>query len=108
MRTILQPAIRLMESRAAVIATEEAGHIFQSSAGAGLDGSFTNLTAAEDGSKDWPAIARETKNVEMPHQGENLDFSFLIVNSKEGNKQLFVDLGKCVFKPLWDATKFKN
>ncbi|NXQ44983.1 PRIPO protein, partial [Catharus fuscescens] len=92
-RTILQPAIRLMESRAAVIATEEAGHIFQCSAGAGLDGSLPNLTAGEDGSKDWPAIACEKKDVEMPHQGENLDFSFLIVNSKEGNKQLFVDLG---------------
>ncbi|NXM80344.1 PRIPO protein, partial [Oenanthe oenanthe] len=93
-RTILQPAIRLMESRAAVIPAEEAGHVFQCSAGAGLDGSLTNLTAGEDGSKDWPAIAHETKDMEMPHQGENLDFSFLIVNNKEGNKQLFVDLGK--------------
>ncbi|NWY70816.1 PRIPO protein, partial [Erithacus rubecula] len=93
-RTILQPAIRLMESRAAVIPAEEAGHVFQCSAGAGLDGSLTNLTAGKDGSKDWPAIAHETKDMEMPHQGENLDFSFLIVNNKEGNKQLFVDLGK--------------
>ncbi|NXS20192.1 PRIPO protein, partial [Mystacornis crossleyi] len=67
------------------------------SAGVGLDGSLTNLTAAEDASKDWPAIAHETKDVEMSHQGENLDFSFLIVNNKEGNKQLFVDLGKYKF-----------
>lgn len=94
MRTILQPAIRLMESRAAVIPTEEAGHVFQCSAGAGLDGSLTNLTAVEDDSKDWPAIAHETKDMEMPHQEENVDFSFLLVNDKEGNKQLFVDLGK--------------
>ncbi|NXQ65269.1 PRIPO protein, partial [Quiscalus mexicanus] len=92
-RTILQPAIRLMQSRAAVIPTEEAGNVFQCSAGAGLDGSLTNLPAVEDDSKDRPAIAHETKDVEMPHQGENLDFSFLIVNDKEGNKQLFVDLG---------------
>ncbi|XP_014114826.1 PREDICTED: DNA-directed primase/polymerase protein isoform X1 [Pseudopodoces humilis] len=49
--------------------------------------------AVEDDSKDWPAAAHETKDMEMPHQGENLDFSFLIVNNKEGNKQLFVDLG---------------
>ncbi|NXV07786.1 PRIPO protein, partial [Cettia cetti] len=96
-RTILQPAIRLMESRAAVIPTEEAGHVFQCSAGAGLDGSLTNLTAVEDDSKDWPAIAHETKDMEMPHQEENVDFSFLIVNDKEGNKQLFVDLGKYKF-----------
>lgn len=94
MRTILQPAIRLMQSRAAVIPAEEAGDVFQCSAGAGLDGSLTNLPAVEDDSKDRPAIAHETKDVEMPHQGENLDFSFLIVNDKEGNKQLFVDLGK--------------
>ncbi|NXM57790.1 PRIPO protein, partial [Illadopsis cleaveri] len=92
-RTILQPAIRLMESRAAVILAEEAGHAFQGSAGAGLDGSLTNLTTIEDDSKDWPATAHETKDVEMPHQEENADFSFLIVNDKEGNKQLFVDLG---------------
>ncbi|NWT97001.1 PRIPO protein, partial [Urocynchramus pylzowi] len=92
-RTILQPAIRLMESRAAVIPIEEAGNVFQCSAGAGLDGSLTNLTAVEDDSRDGPAIAHETKDMEMPHQGENLDFSFLIVKDKEGNKQLFVDLG---------------
>ncbi|NXR78797.1 PRIPO protein, partial [Pycnonotus jocosus] len=92
-RTILQPAIRLLESRVAVIPTEEAGHVFQCSAGAGLDGSLTNLTAVEDDSKDWPAIAHETKDMEMPHQEENVDFSFLIVKDKEGNKQLFVDLG---------------
>ncbi|NXC53379.1 PRIPO protein, partial [Aleadryas rufinucha] len=93
-RTILQPAIRLMESKAAVIPTEEAGHVFQCSAGVGLDGSLTNLTAVEDASEDWPAIAHKTEDGEMSHQGENLDFSFLIVNDKEGNKQLFVDLGK--------------
>ncbi|XP_041283893.1 DNA-directed primase/polymerase protein isoform X2 [Onychostruthus taczanowskii] len=92
-RTILQPAIRLMENRAAVIPAEEAGNVLQCSAGTGLDGSLRNLTAVEDDSKDRPAIAHETKDVEMPHQGENLDFSFLIVKDKEGNKQLFVDLG---------------
>ncbi|XP_071288291.1 DNA-directed primase/polymerase protein isoform X1 [Agelaius tricolor] len=92
-RIILQPAIKLMQSRAAVIPTEEAGNVFQCSAGAGLGGSLTNLPAVEDDCKDRPAIAHETKDVEMPHQGENLDFSFLIVNDKEGNKQLFVDLG---------------
>ncbi|NXH48267.1 PRIPO protein, partial [Dicaeum eximium] len=96
-RTILQPAIRLMESKAAVIPTEEAGHVFQDSAGAGLDGSHSNLTAVEDDSKVDSATAHETKDMEMPHQGENWDFSFLIVNDKEGNKQLFVDLGKYKF-----------
>ncbi|NWI37412.1 PRIPO protein, partial [Picathartes gymnocephalus] len=96
-RTILQPAIRLLTSRAAVIPTEEAEHVVQCSAGAGLDGSLTNFTAVEDASKDWPAIAHETNDMKMSYQGENLDFSFLIVNDKEGNKQLFVDLGKYKF-----------
>lgn len=93
MRTILQPAIRLMESKAAVVIAEKgAGHGFQCSTEAvGLDGS---LTAVEDASKGWPAIAPETKDMETSHQGENLDFSFLVVNDKEGDKQLFVDLGK--------------
>ncbi|XP_054679842.1 DNA-directed primase/polymerase protein isoform X2 [Grus americana] len=69
-----------------------AGHVFQCSAeGVGSDGSPTNLTAIEDASKGWPAIAHKTK--ETSHQGENLEFSFLIVNGKEGGKQLFVDLG---------------
>ncbi|XP_054679843.1 DNA-directed primase/polymerase protein isoform X3 [Grus americana] len=92
-RTILQPAIRLMESAAAVVIPEGgAGHVFQCSAeGVGSDGSPTNLTAIEDASKGWPAIAHKTK--ETSHQGENLEFSFLIVNGKEGGKQLFVDLG---------------
>ncbi|NXM23591.1 PRIPO protein, partial [Oxyruncus cristatus] len=95
-RTILQPATRLVEgmAAAAVIPEEEAGHVFQSSAEAvGLDGSLTNLTAIEDASKGWPATAHKTKDTEMSHRRENLDFSFLIVNDKEGNKQLFVDLG---------------
>ncbi|NWI03329.1 PRIPO protein, partial [Tichodroma muraria] len=109
-RTILQPAIRLMESGAAVIPTEEAGHVFQCSAGAGLDGFLTNLTAVEGDSKDWPTIAHKTKDMEMPHQGENLDFSFLIVNDKEGNKQLFVDLGKYknICFPVGVYTKNRN
>ncbi|KAJ7423466.1 DNA-directed primase/polymerase protein isoform X6 [Willisornis vidua] len=94
-RTVLQPAIRLMESEAAAAAgiAEEAGHVFQCSVEAvGLDGSVTNLTADKDASKGWPAIVHQTKDMEMSHQGENFDFSFLVVNGKEGDKQLFVDL----------------
>lgn len=95
MRTLLQPAIRLMESEAAVVIPEGAGCVSQCSAEAvGLDGSLKNLTAVEVASKGWPAVACETKDVETAHQGENSEFSFLIVNDKEGDKQLFVDLGK--------------
>ncbi|KFV17582.1 Coiled-coil domain-containing protein 111, partial [Tauraco erythrolophus] len=93
-RTILQPAIRLMESEAAGVIPEAAGHVFECSAGGvGLDGSLTNLTGVEDASKGWPAVAGKTKDMETSHQGENLEFSFLIVNDKEGDKRLFVDLG---------------
>ncbi|NXG57043.1 PRIPO protein, partial [Hemiprocne comata] len=94
-RTILQPALRLMESKAAVVIPEEGGHVFQCSAeGVGLDGSLANLTAVEDASKRWPASSHKTKDMETSHQGENSEYSFLIVNDKEGHKQLFVDLGK--------------
>ncbi|NWQ93541.1 PRIPO protein, partial [Burhinus bistriatus] len=94
-RTILQPAIRLMENKAAVVIPEEgAGHVFQCCAEAvGLDSSLTNLAAIKDASKGWPAIARKTEDMETSHQGENSEFSFLIVNDKGGDKQLFVDLG---------------
>lgn len=95
MRRILQPAIRLLESNAAAVIPEGAGHVFQCSAeGVGSDGSLTNLTAVGDASKDWPAIAHKTKDTETSYQGENLEFSFLIVNDKAGSKQLLVDLGK--------------
>ncbi|XP_052635772.1 DNA-directed primase/polymerase protein isoform X3 [Harpia harpyja] len=93
-RSIFQPAIRLVESKAAAVIPEGVGHVFQCSAeGVGLGGSLTNLTAVEHASKGWPAIARKTKDMETSHQGGNSEFSFLIVNDKEGNKQLFVDLG---------------
>ncbi|NXD70187.1 PRIPO protein, partial [Eolophus roseicapillus] len=94
-RRILQPAIRLIESNAAAVIPEGAGHVLHCSAeGVGSDGSLTNLTAVGDASKDCPAIAHKTKDTETSYQGENLEFSFLIVNDKGGNKQLFVDLGK--------------
>ncbi|XP_063191387.1 DNA-directed primase/polymerase protein isoform X2 [Chroicocephalus ridibundus] len=94
-RTILQPAIRLMKSKAAVVIPGGgAGCVFQCSAAVvGLDDPLTNLTAIEDASEGWPAIAHETKDMETSHQGENSAFSFLIVNGKDGDKQLFVDLG---------------
>ncbi|NXV26889.1 PRIPO protein, partial [Rissa tridactyla] len=94
-RTILQPAIRLMKSKAAVVIPGGgAGCVFQCSAAVvGLDDPLTNLTAIEDASEGWPAIAHETKDTETSHQGENSAFSFLIVNGKDGDKQLFVDLG---------------
>ncbi|NWW92423.1 PRIPO protein, partial [Rhynochetos jubatus] len=92
-RTIVQPAMRLMERRAAVVIPEGgAGCIFQRCAEAvGLDGSLTSLTAVPDASKGWPA--HKTEDTDTSHQGENLDFSFLVVNDKDGDKQLFVDLG---------------
>ncbi|NXJ76852.1 PRIPO protein, partial [Trogon melanurus] len=92
-RTILQPAIRLIESEAAAVIPEEgAGHVFRAEA-VGLDGSLTNLTAVEGASAGWPATRHKTKDMETSYQGENLEFSFLIVNDKEGDKRLFVDLG---------------
>uniref|UniRef100_A0A8C3JEW9 DNA-directed primase/polymerase protein n=1 Tax=Calidris pygmaea TaxID=425635 RepID=A0A8C3JEW9_9CHAR len=94
-RSILQPAMRLLKSKAAVVTPEGgAGDVLQCSAkAAGLEGSLTNLAAVEDASEGRAAIAHETKDTETSHQGENSEFAFLIVNGKDGDKQLFVDLG---------------
>ncbi|NXU77271.1 PRIPO protein, partial [Oreotrochilus melanogaster] len=94
-RTILQPAIRLIESKAAAaVIPEGAGDVFQCSAEAvGSDGSLTNCTASEDVSKGWPSIAHKTEGMETSYQGEDSEYSYLIINDKEGDKQLFVDLG---------------
>ncbi|XP_014801141.1 PREDICTED: DNA-directed primase/polymerase protein [Calidris pugnax] len=94
-RSILQPAVRLLKSKAAVVTPEGgAGDVLQCSAeAAGLEGSLTNLAAIKDASEGWAAIAHETKDTETSHQGENSEFAFLIVNGKDGDKQLFVDLG---------------
>ncbi|XP_067154068.1 DNA-directed primase/polymerase protein isoform X1 [Apteryx mantelli] len=94
-RTILQPAMALMESNAAALIPEKrTGRVFQCSAPTGgLDGSLINLSAVEDASKSWPSIANKTTEIETSDQGENSEFSFLVVNDKEGRKQLFVDLG---------------
>ncbi|KAM4674279.1 DNA-directed primase/polymerase protein isoform 2-T2 [Amazona ochrocephala] len=94
-RRILQPAIRLIESNtAAVIPEEGEGHVSQCSAeGVGSDGSLTSLAAVGDAAEDWPAIAHKAKDTETSYPGKNLEFSFLIVNDKGGNKQLLVDLG---------------
>ncbi|XP_010214495.1 PREDICTED: DNA-directed primase/polymerase protein [Tinamus guttatus] len=94
-RTILQPAVALLESEAAALTPEgRASRVFQSSAPtAGLEGALINLPAAEDTSKSCPSIAHETAETEMSQQGENSEYSFLVVNDKEGRKQLFVDLG---------------
>ncbi|XP_065592617.1 DNA-directed primase/polymerase protein isoform X2 [Cyrtonyx montezumae] len=85
-RTILQPAIRLMESN---ISAGRVGHTSQSSAPTvELDGSLRNLTAVKDAS-----TADQANETETSHHGESSEFSFLIVNNREGDKQLFVDLG---------------
>ncbi|OXB76762.1 UNVERIFIED_CONTAM: hypothetical protein H355_016243, partial [Colinus virginianus] len=85
-RTILQPAIRLMESN---MTAGGVGHTSQSSAPTvEVDGSLRNLTAVKDAS-----TAGQANETETSHHGESSDFSFLIVNNKEGGKQLFVDLG---------------
>ncbi|NXJ07860.1 PRIPO protein, partial [Odontophorus gujanensis] len=100
-RTILQPAIRLMESH---ITAGGVGHTSQSSAPTvELDGSLRNLTAVKDAS-----TADQANKTETSHHGESSEFSFLIVNNKEGDKQLFVDLGKNICFPVGVYTKNRN
>ncbi|NXD06831.1 PRIPO protein, partial [Nothocercus nigrocapillus] len=93
-RTLLQPAVALLEREAPALPPEgRASRVFQSSAPTGgLEGSLINLPAV-DASESCPSVAHETTETETSQQGENSEYSFLLVNDKEGRKQLFVDLG---------------
>ncbi|NXO02882.1 PRIPO protein, partial [Rhinopomastus cyanomelas] len=91
-RSILQPAMRLMESEAAAV-VPGGESTAQCSAGAASDGPLSYLAAVEGASKGCAAIACKAKDMETSQQGQNWDFSFLVVKGKEGDKQLFVDLG---------------
>ncbi|NWX82639.1 PRIPO protein, partial [Nothoprocta pentlandii] len=95
-RSVLQPAVALLEREAAGLTPEgRASRLCQSSAPTpGAQGSLISPSAAEDASKSCPSIAHETTERGMSQQGENSEYAFLLVNDKEGRKQLFVDLGK--------------
>lgn len=99
MRRVLQPALRLTKTKAAaVIPEEEIGHVFQSSkATAELNGSPVNSVAVTNASGSWQSCTCKTLDTETSQQKEKSEFSFLVVNDKDGGSQLFVDMGK--YKP---------
>ncbi|XP_025063378.1 DNA-directed primase/polymerase protein isoform X2 [Alligator sinensis] len=94
-RRVLQPALRLTKTKAAaVIPEEEIGHVFQSSkATAELNGSPVNAVAVTNASGSWQSCMRKTLDTETSQQKEKSEFSFLVVNDKDGGSQLFVDMG---------------
>lgn len=97
MKTVLQPALVLTENKADALILEEGADsvVSQSSkATAEIDGTVVNLSAVKEPPGKWQSNMHKTLENGARQQNENPDLSFLVVNDKEGGKQLVVDLGK--------------
>uniref|UniRef100_A0A8C3SH29 DNA-directed primase/polymerase protein n=1 Tax=Chelydra serpentina TaxID=8475 RepID=A0A8C3SH29_CHESE len=95
-KTVLQPALVLTENKANALILEEGADsiVSQSSkATVEIDGTVVNLGAVKEASGNWQSNMHKTLENGTLQQKENPNLSFLIVNDKEGGKQLVVDLG---------------
>ncbi|XP_043401987.1 DNA-directed primase/polymerase protein isoform X3 [Chelonia mydas] len=95
-KTVLQPALVLIENKADALILEEGADsvVSQSSkATAEIDGTVVNLGAVKEPPGKWQSNMHKTLENGTRQQNENPDLSFLVVNDKEGGKQLVVDLG---------------
>ncbi|XP_077671660.1 DNA-directed primase/polymerase protein isoform X2 [Eretmochelys imbricata] len=95
-KTVLQPALVLTENKADALILEEGADsvVSQSSkATAEIDGTVVNLSAVKEPPGKWQSNMHKTLENGARQQNENPDLSFLVVNDKEGGKQLVVDLG---------------
>ncbi|XP_075786407.1 DNA-directed primase/polymerase protein isoform X1 [Pelodiscus sinensis] len=94
-KRILQPALTLTENKADALILEEGmdGVSHSSKATTELDGSVINIGAVKQTSGKWQSNKHKMLENGTLQQKENPDLSFLVVNDKEGGKQLVVDLG---------------
>ncbi|XP_032656283.1 DNA-directed primase/polymerase protein isoform X2 [Chelonoidis abingdonii] len=95
-KTVLQPALVLTENKADALILEEGADSAasqSSKATVEIDGTVVNLGAAKEASGKWQSNMHKTLENGKLQQKENLDLSFLVVNDKEGGKQLVIDLG---------------
>ncbi|XP_053109420.1 DNA-directed primase/polymerase protein isoform X2 [Hemicordylus capensis] len=92
-RTILQPAMLLIKNKDVMVPEKQVSSTVQSfKASTDLPSSLEHQTLTHDGSENWHLNTHRTLEKDS-QQKENPDLSFLVVNSKHGRKQLFVDLG---------------
>ncbi|XP_067407752.1 DNA-directed primase/polymerase protein [Emydura macquarii macquarii] len=94
-KTVLQPALVFTKNKADVLILEEGADnvVSQSSkATVDLEGSVNLGAVKEAFGRQQPNIHKTLGNGTLQEK-ENSDLSFLVVNDKEGGKQLLVDLG---------------
>nr|XP_034967959.1 DNA-directed primase/polymerase protein [Zootoca vivipara] len=94
LRKILQPAVLLTRKRDAMVPEKQVvSHSQSCKAATDLPSSVENQTVTKDVSHSRQLSAINSLGNGASQWKENLDLSFLIVNGKHGEKQLFVDLG---------------
>ncbi|XP_066488261.1 DNA-directed primase/polymerase protein isoform X2 [Tiliqua scincoides] len=93
-RTILQPAILLIQDKDALVPEKQV--ISATSQCCKITTEFSkcveNQTVTKDVSQSWQQNSHRIQEKKTSQWKENPDLSFLIVNGKQGEKQLFVDL----------------
>ncbi|XP_065452840.1 DNA-directed primase/polymerase protein isoform X5 [Chrysemys picta bellii] len=95
-KTVLQPALVLTENKADALILEDGADSVasqSSKATVEIDGTVVNLGAAKEASGKWQSNMHEMLENGKLQQKDNPYLSFLVVNDKEGGKQLVVDLG---------------
>ncbi|XP_060119722.1 DNA-directed primase/polymerase protein-like isoform X1 [Heteronotia binoei] len=95
LRASFQPAVLLTKNKDPLVPEEEVvSNVSQSYEAVGyLPSCLENQTVTKGLSQSWQLNSHRTQEKEISQQTENPDLSFLIVNGKHGEKQLFVDLG---------------
>ncbi|XP_026503684.1 DNA-directed primase/polymerase protein isoform X3 [Terrapene carolina triunguis] len=95
-KTVLQPAFVLTENKADALILEDGADSVasqSSKATVEIDGTVVSLGAAKEASGKWQSNMHKTLENGKLQQKDNPNLSFLVVNDKEGGKQLVVDLG---------------
>ncbi|XP_053258496.1 DNA-directed primase/polymerase protein isoform X1 [Podarcis raffonei] len=94
LRKILQPAVLLTRKRDTMVPEKQVvSHSQSCKAATDLPSSLENQTVTKDVSHSRQLSANGSLGNGASQWKENPDLSFLIVNGKHGEKQLFVDLG---------------
>ncbi|XP_062992387.1 DNA-directed primase/polymerase protein [Elgaria multicarinata webbii] len=94
LKMILQPAVLLTKNEDAMILEKQVVSVSQCyKATTDLPKCLENQIVTKDVSQSCQLNSHKALEKQTSQWKENLDLSFLIVNGKQGGKQLFVDLG---------------
>lgn len=92
----MQPAILLITNKDAIVSEQQVISAVSQSykITTELPQFVENQTVTKDVSQSWQQNSHRILKKKTSQWKENPDLSFLIVNGKQGEKELFVDLGK--------------